>query len=340
MATVRDEFASIGGSDGTSPPGENNTGSANAVFDNPHYQRHYATAPPIVWPATPTTSASARTTFTGIDPSLLTRPPPPPPPRTQTQIPSTQPSGVYSKPAMVSSSRSSHSGQRFHPYSGVPNSTSMPAATTSHSGQFSASGAQHARGAGSNVQDHWQEIPLPGFHSGSSAGFLATGSNAASSSSSGNGHGFGSRHGQIQSSSSTGAQPSFVFPSTDHGLQHGQSHSQPSATPHPLQHLVDIHNAGPVSAFSRDPSTFTGKYFIQCIPLTFFRGASSERGLCLWARGSVECELPPSRGWLPPVFFRSPQSLDFFGGHRRRARGPRCRRRRRSLWNEKGLDFI
>ena len=37
--------------------------------------------------------------------------------------------------------------------------------------------------------------------------------------------------------------------------------------------------------------------------LTFFRGASSERGLCLWARGSVECELPPSRGWLPPVFF-------------------------------------
>ena len=84
--SVRDQFASVGGSGGTTPPGESftaGTSHAGAIYDNQHYQRHYATAPPIIWPST---SASGRT-FTGIDPNLLARSPPPPPPRTQQSDP-------------------------------------------------------------------------------------------------------------------------------------------------------------------------------------------------------------------------------------------------------------
>ena len=254
--SVHDEFASVGGSDGTTPPGETITAgsaNANAIFDNPHYQRHYATAPPIVWP---TTSASARTTITGIDPSLLTRTPPPPPPRTQTQTltSTSHAAGVLSGAPFVPSS----SSQRFHPYSGQSsNARSIPVNVSSRTAAqpSSVSGAQHVQGASSGGQDHWQEVPLEGVQPGAS--FHGTGSNAASGSGL-HGHGYGFRQGQMQSSSHEGVQPSFDIPSTGHGSQHGQSHSHPSAKPHPLQHLVDIHNAGPVSAFSRDPSTFTG----------------------------------------------------------------------------------
>ena len=87
--------------------------------------------------------------------------------------------------------------------------------------------------------------------------FHATSANAASGSGL-YGHGYGLLQGQMQSSSLEGAQPSFDISSTGHGSKHGQSLSHPSAKPHPLQHLVDIHNVGPVSAFSRDPAAFTG----------------------------------------------------------------------------------
>ena len=262
--SVRDEFASVAGSDGTTPPGESNSAgpsNAGAIYDSQHYQRHYATAPPIIWPAT---SASSGRTFTGIDPSLLTRSPPPPPPRTQIQTPATQTSNVQST-------------QRFHPYAvSSANDRSMPVNASSRPATqpVSFTGAQHSRGSLSDGQNQWQEIPLDGVQPGS--GSFATGSNAASTSvmqGQVQGHGFDSLHGQMQRSSFQGAQPSHDNSSSGHGYKHGQSLAHPSAKPHPLQHLVDIHNAGPVSAFSRDPATFTGTTpYTLYSTFTYFRG--------------------------------------------------------------------
>ena len=128
-------------------------------------------------------------------------------------------------------------------------------------------GAQPMRSAAPVGQGLWQNIPLEGVQP--SSGIFMAGTTTVS----GSGIGFhsmdsgnGLHRGQIQSSSFEGAQPSFDASNTGHGFKHGQSYSHPSAKPHPLQHLVDIHNAGPVSAFSRDPASFTGTTPIHCIP--------------------------------------------------------------------------
>ena len=321
MSTVRDEFASIGGSDGTTPPGEPSSTEANhsgAVFDNPHYQRHYSTAPPLIW----TSGSASGRTFTGIDPSLLTRTPPPPPPRTQTET----------LPARPPSVQVGATSQRYHPYSGANSRPGgqMPVNGASFSAQprITESGLQRQSPHNDRVQlnasqaggttsqqqhrisqdrafnldqarsndhsqtrqtsfasqmqsqgsaGHWQSIPLEGEQP--STDYLSAGITASSSS------------------------PPRHSNSHVHGVRQGQSGSHPAAKPHPLQHLVDIHNAGPVSAFSRDPSTFTGTKFIVLSKYLHSVGISSEWGLCLWARGSVECERAPSRGCLPPVFF-------------------------------------
>ena len=324
---VLDEILPAGGSsDGTFPPGEvvqadvhhPRDNGRRAVYDNPAYHRHHPYQAPASRSAPPVR-------ITGMDPRILARtPPPPPPPQRQTpplppvSQPSREsrdghlrgndnflstPSGDLTRP----SGQSTHGDQvhyRASPYSQAP----MPPPSRNDFSQFRSTSTH----ADSRVHASQHMISQDRVYATAGARNMESSQSPRPMES-----------GQIQSHSRGFAQPTQVSGNSsatvlgpreayfsDSGYSHGvsqqrgaQSGSNPAPKTHPLQQLVDVHNAGPVSAFSQDPSAFTGTiYFPMYYILTSVR-TSSEWGLCFWARGSVECELPPSRGWLPPVFF-------------------------------------
>ena len=291
---VRDEILSAGGSsDGTVPPGESVPVGVHApmdngrrgIYDNPRYHMYHPYSAPLPT-TTPPTSASA-TRVTGISLDLLARPPPPPP---QTQTPTAASSSASNQPRQAAVQ-----DNRYHPYatSGA-NPRTIPS-TTAPAPPLPRNDSYQDRFSGHST-DRVSRTPAPSQPRQSH--FSSTGH--------GHGHGFD----EIRPSQATlHLQPGVESLDRDpHGLVLPRMVGSSSGAgmvpkPHPLQHLVDIHNAGPVSAFSQDPSNFTGEnlIYIYCV-LTSLRGIL-RAGALLLARGSVECELPPSRGWLPPAFF-------------------------------------
>ena len=199
-----------------------------------------------------------------MDPRILAQPPPPPPqtqnPPLPTQPPRSQSSAVFTPSTQAIANTPagpirSFNGRFAAPTTATAPSSLQPAQTTRYSDSFGQHQPQHMLSQERVFSSDATRVSQ-----------VSPGQSQSIHVDSGLSQGLG-----LDSNSTGPSGGAFHF--TDHGYsgsfsqRASVSSSSPAAKPHPLQHLVDIHNAGPVSAFSHDPATFTGDTsFIHCIP--------------------------------------------------------------------------